>query len=686
MTAMLLHFCCSVVNARWRHSIIRYNAWLDSPIIIETGWHTKGMSSVAFSSDDKFIISGAGDKTVRVWDAESGYCVQTLEGHTNLMSYGAPVSPPRHIYKYYYDPLLSYDQYGNNLTLWELGNRDRTVHVWEAESGKLLTVGGDIEYWAMVWVILNLLMCLLLGILINKLAALRQNHRKLIHVMIISFVLVLVTECMIFSNITKKTTRNYIELHLGYFGSVAIVTLFNSLLVMTSVIISNLFYNDWKSWVLNRYKFFLEMETNADGSIQNEDQFEGECFCNPCRCLCCFLYKPANNHSTCCSRFQWCHKPGSWRDTRNSIRGKKERRTAFSCVIFKWNNLPLFVIANVILTFGPHWFVLPSNMGTFILKVSGMIVNIMFSMRVHLDLHKNKYLQDLLIDIRWDDQRCISHLLCLVVILLLLAWLCCLCYFSKNCLEEHSPTNSTSNNLNQEEGDGNLLEKLGLVYEGGGALWSFGCIAYILTYWLGKKPNDSDDGSSSRSRNSSFSSTGVSGGTNDESRRRYIPPTYIHVSDVDSNIGHSDSQYKNDSPDGSDAEEDNGENSNQRTRRAIGDRIQAKCRGWTRHVPGRITKVNSDGTYCITFDSGEKKASVTEDEIHGNVNDDKDNDGERETKNDKKTQFTIASYANQQNTTRRSNSSTLPSPISSVVDNSLIETEEYYLSQSEQLI
>ena len=30
--------------------------------------------------------SGSGDKTVRVWDARTGACVHTLEGHTSRVS------------------------------------------------------------------------------------------------------------------------------------------------------------------------------------------------------------------------------------------------------------------------------------------------------------------------------------------------------------------------------------------------------------------------------------------------------------------------------------------------------------------------------------------------------------------------------------------------------------------------
>ena len=39
--------------------------------------------SVAFSPDGSRIASGSDDETVRVWNAASGECVETLEGHSD---------------------------------------------------------------------------------------------------------------------------------------------------------------------------------------------------------------------------------------------------------------------------------------------------------------------------------------------------------------------------------------------------------------------------------------------------------------------------------------------------------------------------------------------------------------------------------------------------------------------------
>ena len=44
--------------------------------------HTSYVNSVAFSQDGKHIVSGSDDKTIRVWDSETGDVVLgPLEGH-----------------------------------------------------------------------------------------------------------------------------------------------------------------------------------------------------------------------------------------------------------------------------------------------------------------------------------------------------------------------------------------------------------------------------------------------------------------------------------------------------------------------------------------------------------------------------------------------------------------------------
>merc|ERR1712167_540191 len=46
-----------------------------------------------------------------------------------------------------------------------------------------------------------------------------------------------------------------------------------------------------------------------------------------------------------------------------------------------------------------------------------------------------------------------------------------------------------------------------------------------------------------------------------------------------------------------------------------GDKVEAKCTGWTKYYSGEVTKVNRDGTYDIRFVDGERKSGVKKKQI-----------------------------------------------------------------------
>jgi WD40 repeat protein len=79
--------------------------------------HSGWVTSIAFSSDGKQIVSGSDDEMVRLWDAVTGAALQTLEGYSNRVN------------------SVAFSPDGKQVVS---GSGDKTVRLWDAVAGAAL--------------------------------------------------------------------------------------------------------------------------------------------------------------------------------------------------------------------------------------------------------------------------------------------------------------------------------------------------------------------------------------------------------------------------------------------------------------------------------------------------------------------------------------------------------------------
>lgn len=107
----------------WGHAVLPeseqrlHDAILASHVRLTLSGHNSGVTSVAWSPDGKRLASGSWDKTVKVWNAETGKELLTLRGHTSTVT-SVAWSPDG----------------------WRLatGSAESTAKVWDAGTGKVL--------------------------------------------------------------------------------------------------------------------------------------------------------------------------------------------------------------------------------------------------------------------------------------------------------------------------------------------------------------------------------------------------------------------------------------------------------------------------------------------------------------------------------------------------------------------
>ncbi|CAG1984567.1 unnamed protein product, partial [Fusarium graminearum] len=126
--APLQIYCClafaprkSVVRKTFEDAIPK---WISNLPKVGENWdaclltlegHSSDVNSVVFSHDSRKVASGSGDKTIRIWDAETGDCERELKGHSKWVN----------------SVVFSHDS-----KKVASGSYDKTIRIWNTETGK----------------------------------------------------------------------------------------------------------------------------------------------------------------------------------------------------------------------------------------------------------------------------------------------------------------------------------------------------------------------------------------------------------------------------------------------------------------------------------------------------------------------------------------------------------------------
>ncbi|MCL2115052.1 MAG: DUF4062 domain-containing protein [Methanobrevibacter sp.] len=105
---------------------VRVWDWQTQEEITRLEGHTSRVRSVCFSHDDRYVVSGSDDKSVRVWDLETQEEITRLEGHTSWVSSVCFSHDDRYVVS---------------------GSGDMSVRVWDLETQEEITRLGGHTSW-----------------------------------------------------------------------------------------------------------------------------------------------------------------------------------------------------------------------------------------------------------------------------------------------------------------------------------------------------------------------------------------------------------------------------------------------------------------------------------------------------------------------------------------------------------
>jgi WD40 repeat protein len=118
ITLTLPHYGFSDVSGQETDGIYLPISFLENNKLKSLTGHQRHVFSVAFSYDGKILATGSADKTIILWDVETGEKLKTLKGHSHYI-YAVAFSPDG--------------------TILASGGRDRTIIIWNTVTGQEIT-------------------------------------------------------------------------------------------------------------------------------------------------------------------------------------------------------------------------------------------------------------------------------------------------------------------------------------------------------------------------------------------------------------------------------------------------------------------------------------------------------------------------------------------------------------------